>query len=58
MECDAFADKQRVGYRLRVVRGGVPYIVEQQAYFTTDGERINWLRIMCAGYCPVVTEPV
>jgi hypothetical protein len=53
VECDAFADKQRVGYRLRVIRDGAPHIVEQQAYFTSDGDRITWLRIMCAGYCPV-----
>jgi hypothetical protein len=53
VEHDAFANRERVGYRLRVARDGVPHIVEQQAYFTSDGDRITWLRIMCAGYCPV-----
>jgi hypothetical protein len=57
VECDAFANRQRVGYRLRVTRDGMPHIVEQQAYFSTDGDRISWLRIMCAGYCPVAAEP-
>jgi len=54
VECDAFADRERVGYRLRVTNPDGTFLVDQQAYFGTDGERITWLRIMCSGYRPIV----
>jgi hypothetical protein len=53
VETDAFADRERVGYRLRVRRDGQPNTVEQQAYFSERDGRIAWLRIMCAGYRPL-----
>jgi hypothetical protein len=28
-------------------------MVEQQAYYETDGDRITWIRIVCAGFLPV-----
>jgi len=52
VETDAFADRQRVGYRLRVRNGDGLHLVEQQAYLTERDGRIGWLRIMCAGYRP------
>ena len=39
-------------YRFAVTSPDGPHVVEQQAYYETDGERISWLRIMCAGYLP------
>jgi hypothetical protein len=42
--------RHRVGYRFKVTRPDGDYLVEQQAYFETEGDRISWLRIMCAGY--------
>ena len=33
------------------------YLVEQQAYYRTDGPRITWMRILCSGYQPIVAEP-
>jgi hypothetical protein len=44
--------RHRVGYRLAVTNGDGDHMVEQQAYYETDGDRITWLRIMCAGYQP------
>ncbi|TAL19115.1 MAG: hypothetical protein EPN99_10605 [Frankiales bacterium] len=53
LETDAFADRERVGYRLRVSNADGPHLVEQQAYLSPRDGRIGWLRIMCAGYRPV-----
>jgi hypothetical protein len=50
---DAVGDCNHVGYRLQVRNGDGLFTVEQQAYYETDGDRITWLRIMCAGYRPV-----
>src|SRR3954447_6932558 len=54
VETDAFADRERVGYRLRVRSDGVANLVEQQAYLSAaeDG-RIGWLRVVCSGFRPV-----
>jgi hypothetical protein len=43
-------DRTRLGYELRVRRADGPYLVEQQAYYSTDGGRISWMRILCSGY--------
>jgi hypothetical protein len=53
IDVDTFADRQRVGYRLRVRNADGPHLVEQQAYLSPQDGRIGWLRIMCAGYRPV-----
>lgn len=47
------ADRGHVSYRLAVHKGGVDYLVEQQAYYdSNEGGRIMWLRILCSGYQP------
>ena len=53
LETDAFADRERAGYRLRVRNADGLHLVEQQAYLSMREGRIGWLRIMCAGYRPV-----
>ena len=53
IETDSFADRERVGYRLRVRNDDGLHLVEQQVYLTPREGRIGWLRIMCAGYRPV-----
>ena len=53
IEVDAFADRARVGYRLRVRNNDGEHLVEQQAYLSERDGRISWLRIMCSGYRPV-----
>ena len=50
LETDGFADRERVGYRLRVRNNDGLQLVEQQAYLSTRDGRIGWLRIMCSGY--------
>jgi len=50
LETDRFADRERVGYRLRVSNEDGLHLVEQQAYLSERDGRIGWLRIMCAGY--------
>ena len=52
LETDSFADRGRVGYRLRVRNSDGLHLVEQQAYLSELDGRIGWLRIMCAGYRP------
>jgi len=42
--------REHVSYRLRVRRSDGDYLVEQQAYYNTDGGRISWLRVLCSGY--------
>lgn len=53
VETDAFADRQRVGYRMRVRNDDGLNLVEQQAYLSERDGKIGWLRIMCAGYRPI-----
>jgi hypothetical protein len=43
----------RVGYRFKVERPDGEFIIEQQAYFETDADKISWLRIMCSGFLPL-----
>ncbi|HVF04298.1 MAG TPA: hypothetical protein VNA20_05625 [Frankiaceae bacterium] len=50
---ESVADRERVTYRLRVGNDDGPHLVEQVAYYAADGDRITWLRVMCAGYRPV-----
>ena len=42
--------RARVGYALRVRNADGAHLVEQQAYYSTDGGRISWMRILCSGY--------
>jgi hypothetical protein len=47
--------RHRIGYRLRVNNADGAFVVDQQAYFEVDNERITWLRVMCAGFVPAGT---
>jgi hypothetical protein len=49
----AVAGRDHVAYRLRVARDGRDHLVEQQAYYNTDGEQITWMRVLCSGYQPL-----
>src|SRR5689334_21098267 len=46
-------DREHVAYRVRVRRSDRDHLVEQQAYYLTDGPRITWMRILCSGYQPL-----
>jgi hypothetical protein len=52
VETSSVAERDRVAYRLRVRNPDGIFLVEQQAYYDTDCEKISWLRILCAGYQP------
>jgi len=47
------SEREHVAYRVRVRRSGRDYLVEQQAYYRTDGPRITWMRLLCSGYQPL-----
>lgn len=53
LETEAFADRQRAGYRFRVRNADGLHVVEQQAYLSERDGRIGWLRVMCSGFRPV-----
>jgi hypothetical protein len=53
LETDAFADRERVGYRLRVRNPEGLFLVDQQAYITARDGRIAWMRVLCSGYRPL-----
>jgi len=50
------ADCEHVAYRMRVREDGDDYLVEQQAYYRTEGPRISWMRILCSGFRPIAAE--
>lgn len=53
LEADAFADRERVGYRFLVRNPEGVFEVEQQAYMSERDGRIGWMRVLCSGYRPV-----
>ena len=46
------ATREHVTYRMLVRTSGADYLVEQQAYYNIESERITWMRILCSGYLP------
>jgi hypothetical protein len=53
LETDAFADRERVGYRFSGQNQDGRFLLEQQAYLTARDGRIVWMRVLCSGYRPV-----
>jgi hypothetical protein len=52
VETDAFADRERVGYRFDVTSPDGDFVVEQQAYLAEREGRIGWMRVVCSGFRP------
>src|SRR3954470_8753194 len=52
IDTDAFADRERVGYRFRLRNAAGAHVVEQQAYFTAGDGGISWMRVLCSGFRP------
>jgi hypothetical protein len=50
------SEREHVAYRVRVRLSGSDYLVEQQAYYSTDGAHITWMRVRCSGYQTVHEE--
>ena len=53
VETDSFADRERVGYRLRVSCPDGRHLVEQQAYICERDGTIGWIRVVCSGFRPI-----
>lgn len=47
------AGRNHVAYQVRVRRPDRDYLVEQQAYYDAEGDRITWMRVLCSGYRPL-----
>ena len=48
--------REHVDYRVRVRNADGDHVVEQQAYYNTDGSRITWMRVLCSGYLKLGDE--
>lgn len=48
----SIADREHVSYRFRRVNADGPFVIEQQAYYTEQDGRINWMRVLCSGFRP------
>jgi hypothetical protein len=48
---EAQPERRHLAYRLHVHRAdGEDYVVEQQAYYLAEDQRITWMRVLCSGY--------
>lgn len=56
LEADAFADRERVGYRFRVRNPEGVFLVEQQVYLSVSEGQVTWMRVLCSGFRPVDPE--
>jgi hypothetical protein len=56
LEGGSFADRERVGYRLRINNPEGDFLVEQQAYISERDGRIAWMRVLCSGFREVGPE--
>jgi hypothetical protein len=52
IETDSVADRRRVAYRFQGRNEDGPFAIEQQAYYSEQGGRIVWMRILCSGFRP------
>jgi len=50
---DRVGSIERVGYRFMVHRPDGEFIIKQQAYYSTEDDKISWLRIMWTGFLPL-----
>jgi hypothetical protein len=45
-------DTEQVTYRFAIENPDGPHTVEQTVYYRGDGDRIDYLRVVCSGYRP------
>ncbi len=53
VEAEVVADRERVGYRLRVRNPEGLFLVEQQAFIEERDGQIGWMRTLCSGFRPL-----
>jgi hypothetical protein len=51
------AGRNHVSYRYRGERPEGRFVIEQQAYYDETNGQISWIRILCSGYRPAITDP-
>jgi hypothetical protein len=56
VETGSIGSLERVAYRFVVDRPDGQFVIEQQAYYETDGATISWMRIMCSGFLPLIPD--
>jgi hypothetical protein len=47
----SFADTESLTYRFTGRDAEGPFVCEQHAYLTEDDGQINWMRLVCSGFC-------
>jgi hypothetical protein len=52
LDTGSVGDRERVSWRFAVSCPDGRYLVEQQAYYSATGGRIDWMRVMCSGFRP------
>jgi hypothetical protein len=52
VETGEFADRHTLSYAIRGHTAEGAFQFEQQAYFTEQDGRINWMRVLCSGTRP------
>lgn len=53
VESGRVADRNRVSYRFQGRNPDGPFVIEQQAYYSTEAGRIDWMRVVCSGFRPI-----
>jgi TusA-related sulfurtransferase len=57
-EVDEIGGRARLGWELRVVRGGPPEEIQQVAFIDTGADGILRLDLLCSGFHPVAADAV
>jgi hypothetical protein len=50
VQSGSVAGRDRVSYLLRITNDDGTFLVEQQAYYDVENDRITWLRVLCSGF--------
>lgn len=53
VEHDTVGDVQKISYRMSVLTGAGPTVIEQVGYYTEQNGRITHLRLICSGFRPI-----
>ena len=51
-EAEPVGDTRHVSYRFEIDNEDGARVVEQQAYYRDEDDRIVWMRVLCSGYRP------
>lgn len=52
IDVDLVGDRPRLRHRFLGRRDGVPFVIEQLAYFEVRDHRLTWVRLVCSGFRP------